>query len=65
VAEVASRSGEFWLCSGLQRGFNGARILAWSFLEGNELRYVTALEIPPVESPQTAVRAAIVSKAQK
>jgi hypothetical protein len=29
------------------------------------MRYVTALEIPPVESPQTAVRAAIASKAQK
>jgi hypothetical protein len=41
------------------------RCYAWSFLEGNEPRYVTALEIPPVDSPQTAVRAAIVSKAQK
>ena len=41
------------------------RCYAWSFLEGNEPRYITVLEIPPVESPQTAVRAAIVSKAQK
>jgi hypothetical protein len=41
------------------------RCYAWSFLEGNEPRYVTVLEIPPVESPQTAVRAAIASKAQK
>jgi len=38
---------------------------AWSFLEGSEPHYVTALEIPPVDSPQTAVRAAIASKAQK
>lgn len=37
---------------------------AWSFLEGSEPRYITALEIPPVDSPQTAVRAAIASKAQ-
>jgi hypothetical protein len=41
------------------------RCYAWGFLEGEEPRYVTALEIPPVDSPQTAVRAAIVSKAQK
>jgi hypothetical protein len=41
------------------------RCYAWSFREGSEPRYVTALEIPPVDSPQTAVRAAIVSKAQK
>ena len=41
------------------------RCYAWSFLEGSEPRYVTVLEIPPVESPQTAVRAAIASKAQK
>ena len=41
------------------------RRYARSFLDGKELRYVTVLEIPPVESPQTAVRAAIASKAQK
>ena len=41
------------------------RCYAWRFLEGNEPRYITALEIPPVESPQTAVGAAIASKAQK
>jgi hypothetical protein len=41
------------------------RCYAWSFLEGNDPRYITVLEIPPVESPQTAVRAAIASKAQK
>jgi hypothetical protein len=37
------------------------RCYAWSFPEGNETRYVTALEIPPVESAQTAVRASIAS----
>lgn len=41
------------------------RCYAWNFQDGKETRYVTVLEIPPVESPQTAVRAAIVSKAQK
>jgi hypothetical protein len=38
---------------------------AWSFPDGPETRYITVLELPPVESPQTAVRAAIASKAQK
>jgi hypothetical protein len=38
---------------------------AWSFQDGDTTRYVTVLELPPVESPQTAVRAAIASKAQK
>jgi hypothetical protein len=37
---------------------------AWSYREGNETQFVTVLEIPPVESPQTAVRAAIASKAK-
>jgi hypothetical protein len=32
---------------------------------GKERRYVTVLEIPPVESPQTAVRVYIASEAQK
>ena len=41
------------------------RCYAWSFQDGKEPRYVTVLELPPVESPQTAVRAAIASKAQK
>jgi hypothetical protein len=41
------------------------RCYAWSFQDGKEPRYVTVLEIPPVESPQTAVRAAIASGAQK
>ena len=38
---------------------------AWSFKDGPETRYITVLELPPVESPQTAVRSAIASKAQK
>jgi hypothetical protein len=44
------------------------RAYAWSHLDGEhdeKTNYVTVLEIPPVESPQTAVRAAIASKAQE
>jgi hypothetical protein len=41
------------------------RCYAWSYPDGKEKRYVAVLELPPVDSPQTAVRAAIVSKAQK
>ena len=41
------------------------RCYAWSFLDGNEPRYIAVLEIPPVISPQTAVRAAIASGQQK
>jgi hypothetical protein len=40
------------------------RCYAWSFTEGKETRFVTVLEIPPVESAQTAVRAAIASEAK-
>ena len=38
---------------------------AWTVQDGNKTRYVTVLKLPPVESPKTAVRAAIASKAQK
>ena len=41
------------------------RCYAWSFTEGKETRLVTVLELPPVESAQTAVRAAIASEAKK
>jgi hypothetical protein len=35
------------------------RCYAWSYQYNGETQYVTALEIPPVESPITPVRAAI------
>lgn len=38
------------------------RCYAWSYPDGKETRFVTVLEIPPVESPQTAVRASIVAE---
>lgn len=38
------------------------RAYAWSFEDGSgETHYVAVLEIPPVESPRTAVQAAIAS----
>ena len=41
------------------------RCYAWSFQDNGETQYVTALEIPPVESSITAVRASIVAEAEK
>jgi hypothetical protein len=41
------------------------RCYAWSFEDAGETRYIGVLELPPVESPQTAVRAAIASGEQK
>ncbi len=38
---------------------------AWTFQDGKKTRSVTVLKLPPVESPQTAVRAAMASRVQK
>lgn len=38
---------------------------AWSFSENGEPKYTTVLEISPVASPRSAVRAAIASGKQK
>jgi hypothetical protein len=40
------------------------RCYAWSFQDKGEKQHVTALEIPPVESPITAVRVAIAAEAR-
>lgn len=37
----------------------------WSYQDGAGRRYVVVLEIPPVSSPNTAVRAAIASQARQ
>lgn len=46
-----------------------ARCYAWGYLEESgkpgQIEAITVLEIPPVKSPLTAVRAAIASKAHK
>jgi hypothetical protein len=41
------------------------RCYAWSFDDNGETRYIGVLELPPVDSPLTAVRAAIASGQQK
>jgi hypothetical protein len=41
------------------------RCYAWSYQDKGETQYVNVLEIPPVVSPQTAVRAAIVADSKK
>jgi len=41
------------------------RCYAWSFEEGTQTRSIAVLEIPPVDSPQTAVKVAIAAKARQ
>ena len=41
------------------------RCYAWSFKDKGETQYAITLEIPPVESPITAVRVAIAAEAKK
>jgi hypothetical protein len=38
------------------------RAYAWSYREGDQMKSVAVLEIPPVDSPQTAVKMAIAAK---
>ena len=40
------------------------RCYAWRYLDVKEWRYTTVLEIPPVDSPETAVKVAIAAKAR-
>jgi len=41
------------------------RAYAWSHLDGERTRFVAVLEIPPVESAETAVRVQIVKDSKK
>jgi hypothetical protein len=41
------------------------RAYAWSYRDGNETKSVTVLGIPPVDSPQNAVKVAIAEKARR
>jgi hypothetical protein len=41
------------------------RAYGWNIGTGQDARYTAVLEIPPVDSPNTAVRAAIVHKQKK
>ncbi len=52
----------------LRRHPKAVRCYAWAHAEGEDdkaKRYVAVLELPPVESAQTAVRAAIVDEAKR
>jgi hypothetical protein len=40
------------------------RCYAWSYLKNDEPQYTTVLEIPPVNSAETAVKVAIAAKAR-
>lgn len=40
------------------------RAYAWSYQDGDQVKTVAVLGIPPVDSPQTAVKVAIASKAR-
>ncbi len=41
------------------------RCYAWSYQDGNETKSTAVLEIPPVDSPQTAVKVAIAAKTRE
>src|ERR1700694_3205214 len=41
------------------------RAYAWQYEEGGKTNTIAVLEIPPVDSPQTAVKVAIAAKAKK
>lgn len=41
------------------------RAYAWSYQDGDEIKSTAVLEIPPVDSPQTAVMVAIAAKARQ
>jgi hypothetical protein len=41
------------------------RAYAWQYQEGDQTKTVSVLEIPPVDSPQSAVKVAIAAKAKQ
>jgi hypothetical protein len=41
------------------------RAYAWTYRDGDQNKTVAVLEIPPVDSPETAVKVAIAAKARK
>ncbi len=41
------------------------RAYAWSYRDGDQHKTIAVLEIPPVDSPQMAVKVAIASKAKE
>ncbi len=41
------------------------RCFAWQYEEGKEIKTVAVLQIPPVDSPETAVKVAIATKSRR
>jgi hypothetical protein len=41
------------------------RVYAWQYQEGDQTKTVSVLEIPPVNSPESAVKVAIAAKAKQ
>ncbi|SRR6266568_618052 len=41
------------------------RAYAWTYRDGDETKSITVLQLPPVDSPQSAVKVAIASKARQ
>jgi hypothetical protein len=41
------------------------RCYAWTYKEGRQTKFVAVLEIPPVDSAESAVKVAIASRARK
>jgi hypothetical protein len=41
------------------------RVYAWSFKDGNKIVTAAVLQLPPVDSPQSAVELAIIVKARR
>ena len=41
------------------------RAYAWTYRKGDQNKTIAVLEIPPVDSPESAVKVAIASKARK
>jgi hypothetical protein len=41
------------------------RAYAWTYRDGDQNKTIAVLELPPVDSPQTAVKVAIASKARQ
>jgi hypothetical protein len=41
------------------------RCYAWSYIAHNDVQYITVLELPPVDSAESAVRVAVAAGQQK
>ena len=49
----------------LKRHKKAKRCYAWSYEDKGETQYVTVMEIPPVDSPEAAVKIAVAAESKK